>query len=1344
MQIANSTENNSVKALFNDTKAAQNQTLPAQRAVFFRIMAMSLCLFSCLVCQQSLAQTCPSGSPTAATGFGITASGGASGANNATGTILAASTTLNAGNSATLNNATPLDIDFQKWVAQGSTVTVAWARSAGTPTANVFYSNDSITFTSLGTLSGSASTASVYANFTVPAGGLRYIRITRTAGTLFIDGIRRTHTCYFPMDAVNDTRVFINPGTARGFVGSNDLNYDRDNRKFFPGYIGVSNGTLTFDTFGRYTYIPNSGFDGVDFFSYRVCDAGPDGNINTSNDNTCDTAVVLLRSLFNCDSTQFFIPLPENEAMDFLEDIRAANADPVQFYAGLSVSSDAVVIYDHWEDGFEADIKSPTQASTRIWGDGDLTNGVAPGFPSDILDAGKAIILSNLIKTGHTGATNFDPNAAGKDDTLRNYVDYDGGDKIFIGGIGALAKFSWGTAGTLSMSGTSVPPVSKWDTLYTFPIGITTNGGGISTEITSLSVMARANNTIIRIDRDANGTVDIRDTLAQGETRYVDSRFNGTTVNVLQGGTVRSDKPVMVTLMTGDFQTPSPGYEGRTYSLLPNSQLSTCYYMPGVPLLNMRVFLYNPTSSAITVTRTTAGGASKTIPMAANSSRMDTVNMSGLGYRYCAASGFAMITSVDHNSYNSDWGFMPVPTANLTPKVLVSIGAGVDPTNAAYGTLNYEQALVTVDDSTYLYVDTNGDGIADKVSFNSDVDVTDNAVTIGGRVYNETTSQNGIRIRKFQTVSIGSSSGNLNGATFWTKTAANNGGVDGANIALVWGQNDNTTAGAPNIDAGYTVPNVKPFIGNSVVIRSSDSICLGSNLDSITVRFNGVSPYRFFWFNENTNTFSTQNTSADSFVIKNLEPGSYLIKVKDANCNSFTQRVNIYQRTSGCFFNVSGTLFNDSNGLSNSAIDGRAFGNPSGAPMYVYLVDNLGIVVDSSVVNPSNGTYTLTGVRLSSYTLRLSTTAVGIGAMAPAASLPSGWVNTGEQYGTGNTGGSGVESGTANGNINVVITTSNVTNVNLGIERPPVNANLSYNITSPSMNMNDTMRLNRGGLMPGMPAASDPEDGSMGSGGNVKLYAPSSNELFYDANNDGVLDNSERITDSLVVTAYDPSRLIARYSTQYSTSLTFQYSFQDRAGRRGPRGTYAINWLVPLPVEIGSFKTECVANGRRLSWFIQTGQDAQLVLERSQSGLAWEPIAAFRYRQGNQTAESMQFTDVQPAEAVLFYRLSMKSDAGHSTYSGILRSDCSGNETAAVLVFPNPGNALVYVQGLASGASQVNIFNATGQEVNPPLVYAGNGLSGYNFESLPPGVYTFVISEADAIVEVVKVVIVRD
>ena len=60
-------------------------------------------------------------------------------------------------------------------------------------------------------------------------------------------------------------------------------------------------------------------------------------------------------------------------------------------------TTNTVIVYDHWEDGYENDLANPTQPSTLIWGDGNTNNGVAPGYPNDILPPGAVITLTNVV-----------------------------------------------------------------------------------------------------------------------------------------------------------------------------------------------------------------------------------------------------------------------------------------------------------------------------------------------------------------------------------------------------------------------------------------------------------------------------------------------------------------------------------------------------------------------------------------------------------------------------------------------------------------------------------------------------------------------------------------------------------------------------------------------------------------------------------------------------------------------------------------------------------------------------------------------------------------------------------
>jgi hypothetical protein len=128
---------------------------------------------------------------------------------------------------------------------------------------------------------------------------------------------------------------------------------------------------------------------------------------------------------------------------------------------------------------------------------------------------------------------------------------------------------------------------------------------------------------------------------------------------------------------------------------------------------------------------------------------------------------------------------------------------------------------------------------------------------------------------------------------------------------------------------------------------------------------------------------------------------------------------------------LSGNVFNDVNGLSDSIVNGTGIGLPSGTQLYANLVDAAGNVV-ASVAIGAGGTYNFDGVGEGSYTMQVSTNQGTVGSVAPAIALPAGWVNTGE-----NTGAAAGNDGTVNGSQAVTVTSANITNINFGIEQPP-------------------------------------------------------------------------------------------------------------------------------------------------------------------------------------------------------------------------------------------------------------------------------------------------------------------
>ncbi len=126
---------------------------------------------------------------------------------------------------------------------------------------------------------------------------------------------------------------------------------------------------------------------------------------------------------------------------------------------------------------------------------------------------------------------------------------------------------------------------------------------------------------------------------------------------------------------------------------------------------------------------------------------------------------------------------------------------------------------------------------------------------------------------------------------------------------------------------------------------------------------------------------------------------------------------------------INGQVWNDING--DIAINSPELGT-NAAGLTVYAVDALGNVVGKATVN-SNGSYAIGGLpQNANITLRLSTdSSATLGNPAPAtASLPTGWVNTGENK-------NGVTETTTPGEIALNTGISNISNQNFGIQQPP-------------------------------------------------------------------------------------------------------------------------------------------------------------------------------------------------------------------------------------------------------------------------------------------------------------------
>ena len=467
----------------------------------------------------------------------------------------------------------------------------------------------------------------------------------------------------------------------------------------------------------------------------------------------------------------------------------------------ITVTGDnSFIYYDHWEDGYETDISNPTQSTTEIWGDGDLTNGIAPGTSNDFLNAGDVVALENQVAVP------------------RNPIDirYDGRDKVASSKAIAVSRTGWATnPGTVLAGAVEVYDTSKYGTSFEVPIGQNTSAGG-AYEYTSLLVTAAQDGTTINIDKN-DGSGVISQTLNEGETYLVNGGINS-------GATLTASNPVQAHLITGDV---GAFYESRWFTLYPTNQWSNSYYSPVGTTLSSdpaQVFLYNPNATAITVNYETLNGTGSLTVNPGEAVRYQMPANSGAHFFTNNASDkFFAIGGIDSDNASNathDWGFSLVPESNLTTAVVIGWGPGSGESNPS---VNGSPVWVSAAESTRIYVNYDGNSS------------TGNLTDPNGGKYDAH-----FDISKLESLRIFDPDRDQTAMRIYT--------VDGTNITAAWGQDPaNAGPGNPYLDMGTTV---LPFPISSakkevtlVTDNGNGLVDLGETIRyTITVTNDGVVP----------------------------------------------------------------------------------------------------------------------------------------------------------------------------------------------------------------------------------------------------------------------------------------------------------------------------------------------------------------------------------------------------------------------------------------------------------------------------------------------------------------------
>ncbi|MEY2427126.1 MAG: large repetitive protein, partial [Verrucomicrobiota bacterium] len=457
---------------------------------------------------------------------------------------------------------------------------------------------------------------------------------------------------------------------------------------------------------------------------------------------------------------EFYLPMPEAQVYQAESTIQSGiSTTQNSIYSIVVTGNGTQIYYDQWEDGYEINLNSPSQATTQIWGDGNDANGIPPGFAHDPvgLAVGTVITLTNTVSLPRNPSIQL----------------FDARDRFASTKALVVTRAGWPvTPGPVFGGAVSVLSTIDYGTNYLSPVGQDLTNKLF--QYVGLFVMAAQNGTTVTIDPDGPGPVAATNiVLNQGESYLV----NG---GIKKGASITASKPVQAHLMIGHI---AGSYAADWFTLFPVEQWSDTYYTPvGSAASGSQpayVYIFNANPANITVNYSTlVGSGSFSVP--ATNGVFQFQMPKGSGARFSGNGGakfYALETVAANNSADTafNWGFALLPKDGLTTEA----DAGWAP-GSSDGTQNGSPVWVTPLAATRVYVDFKGDRNGPLTDPNGNkYDTNFDLVSLQSKtIYDPSKDQTGMRVYT----------------------------LDGTLLSAAWGEDPDVAApGNPYIDAGTVV-----------------------------------------------------------------------------------------------------------------------------------------------------------------------------------------------------------------------------------------------------------------------------------------------------------------------------------------------------------------------------------------------------------------------------------------------------------------------------------------------------------------------------------------------------------
>lgn len=469
---------------------------------------------------------------------------------------------------------------------------------------------------------------------------------------------------------------------------------------------------------------------------------------------------------------------------------------------------------------------------------------------------------------------------------------------------------------------------------------------------------------------------------------------------------------------------------------------------------------------------------------------------------------------------------------------------------------------------------------------------------------------------------------------------------------------------------------------------------------------------------------TTANESNETIVLQLQNPSASLLIADVSSCR-LTTAIHTYTIIDTPPISISGTVFDDGNGLSDSTVNGT--GTNAGGLNAVLIHDN--IIIGSTAV-PANGSYSFSNlVPGQNYWVMITNTTPALGNMPPYVVLPDGWVNTGENLGT-----APGSDGVVNGQSVVITPTSNVVNLNFGIEQLPQSSTSTAAVEPLPSGTNTATVAPTGfggsdpdGTVDSIQIISFPTNTTSISIGGI-IYYPSSGAIPAGCSSCEVFPSSG-IT--MAAPGGIPSQVIEiDPSGNSATSVVITYSAKDNAGFIDPTpGSLTLPFGNPLPVTWLYFDAKAAGVDAVLNWATAYEANAsRFEIEFATVGAGFKKLDEVIAKSDGASTSKYEFiqTDAGLLGASIQYRLKQIDVDGRFCYS-VIRNVTFGNFIPSATLYPNPikrGQSLTVCH---SEIREVVIFSASGKKLFS-TTYNGENRITISTKALTPGFYFLSIN----------------